>query len=274
MKINKIFYFLLFLFLPSSLIFAEFAVNPFTGNMDNTRKSSDSATGAETSTLNAVAVFGDTTGKTLKNTSVIIDDDGNLYLEGDVSGMDSGVGQNLVLNESENGNVGIWNASPEYPLDVGGNAKVMDKFIIGRTGGNGQYFQSNTDYTIYLRKESDDDFGILQLGALDVDYLRNTGGMYIDFDSTGANPTQDFSIKQAGDIKLFLEGETGNVGIGNGSPSNKLDIEYASGVSIETFRGTTDIDITGWILYNADGEACYIYPNAEQNAIIVSATAP
>ena len=39
-------------------------------------------------------------------------------------------------------------------------------------------------------------------------------------------------------------------------------------------KGATDTDITYWRLQNADGEACYIYPNATQDAIVVSNTKP
>ena len=53
-----------------------------------------------------------------------------------------------------------------------------------------------------------------------------------------------------------------------------LVVSDVSGEMVEVDRGTTDTDITFIKLYNADGEACYIYPNADQNAIVVQAAKP
>jgi len=39
-------------------------------------------------------------------------------------------------------------------------------------------------------------------------------------------------------------------------------------------RGSTDTDITYLMLKNADGEICYLYPNATQDALTVSNTKP
>lgn len=46
------------------------------------------------------------------------------------------------------------------------------------------------------------------------------------------------------------------------------------GLLFEIGRGETDTDITYLKMFNADGEACYVYPNADQNDITVSATKP
>ena len=59
---------------------------------------------------------------------------------------------------------------------------------------------------------------------------------------------------------------------------HRLNIELETIIrrinDISPKNGVTDTDITYITLKNADGEICYIYPNATQTDIIVSATKP
>lgn len=61
---------------------------------------------------------------------------------------------------------------------------------------------------------------------------------------------------------------------GGGSETKEVIIEFAPGVFVGVGRGVTDTDITYLAMKNADGELCYVYPNAAQNDITVSATKP
>jgi hypothetical protein len=91
--------------------------------------------------------------------------------------------------------------------------------------------------------------------------------------STGSGQNYLFDARLAG-VTKFNVTNGGNVGIGTASPTEKLDIGYASGVFLRSFRGTTDSDITGWIMTNENGDTCYVYPNAAGNGIEVSTTKP
>lgn len=46
------------------------------------------------------------------------------------------------------------------------------------------------------------------------------------------------------------------------------------GVYVKTFRGASDPDITGWIMTNASGTPCYVYPSSAGTGIVVSTTKP
>lgn len=58
------------------------------------------------------------------------------------------------------------------------------------------------------------------------------------------------------------------------APTGDFGVEYANGVDVKTFRGTTDTDITGWVMRNASGTAVYVYPNAGGNGLTASTTRP
>lgn len=85
-----------------------------------------------------------------------------------------------------------------------------------------------------------------------------------------------FEAYGATDNILFMLENDGDVGIGTDDPDERFEIEWSTNIDAEIGKGTgtVDPDITFIALRNADGEKCYIYPNAAQNAIIVSATKP
>lgn len=53
-----------------------------------------------------------------------------------------------------------------------------------------------------------------------------------------------------------------------------LNLNIDDGVYIKAFRGVADPDVTGWIMTNANGTPCYVYPNATGDGLTVSTTKP
>ena len=87
-------------------------------------------------------------------------------------------------------------------------------------------------------------------------------------DWTSTTSTQDgymaFSVVEDGSLNERIRiKSTGNI-----------VFKWATGVEAMLGRGETDTDITYIALYNADGEKCYIYPNTDQDDIVVSGTKP
>jgi hypothetical protein len=104
-------------------------------------------------------------------------------------------------------------------------------------------------------------------------------GLFVAVADGGTNRvmTSGYSLQKETPTKNIYQGGMviqGDVGIGTTSPQEKLDIGYASGVFLRAFRGTTDTDITGWIMTNENGDTCYVYPNAAGDGITVSTTKP
>jgi hypothetical protein len=104
-------------------------------------------------------------------------------------------------------------------------------------------------------------------------------GLFVAVSTTGTHRvmTSGYPLQTETPTKNIYQGGMviqGDVGIGTTSPQEKLDIGYASGVFLRAFRGTTDTDITGWIMTNENGDTCYVYPNAAGNGIEVSTTKP
>ncbi|MEZ5935825.1 MAG: hypothetical protein R3F54_28730 [Alphaproteobacteria bacterium] len=58
------------------------------------------------------------------------------------------------------------------------------------------------------------------------------------------------------------------------SQAEEFAIQFEGVVWGAIGRGTTDTDVVYLRLKNADGEACFIYPNATQDGIVVQATRP
>ncbi len=70
---------------------------------------------------------------------------------------------------------------------------------------------------------------------------------------------------------VFYEHSTRRIGIGTTAPSESFHIKFKYGIELKSFSSGP---ITGWIMNNADGEDCYVYPNAAGNALIISLTKP
>ena len=77
----------------------------------------------------------------------------------------------------------------------------------------------------------------------------------------------------AGNSITFTEG-LANATIDGGGTLGATTLGKAADILGEINQGDSDVDITYWLMYNADGEVCYVYPNATQDGILVSASKP
>ncbi len=111
------------------------------------------------------------------------DNDGGVMLSGS-----GATNYDMYINNS--GNVGIGTTSPGVKLDVDGQIRSDDSFL-------------------------------LQSGTTAIGSIRNQGGAF----DIRANSTRDVSIGSISNPQsLFVEGTNGNVGIGTTSPSQKLEV--------------------------------------------------
>ncbi len=149
-------------------------------------------------------------------------------------------GQGIDIKDNNNvivtsGNVGIGNTSPSYKLDLnGGTENTLASF-------------SSTDQTAQLRIVDSSNvpffFGVIGTGA------------YIT--PTGATPADGISIK-----------DTGNVGIGVASPTQKLQVQ---GSQVK-FTSTTSGENRFMFSSGDDGNnsAFYMYDSVQSNTILIN----
>ena len=115
------------------------------------------------------------------------------------------------------GNVGIGTDSPAGMLDVNGSIFFSDG------GSNKGSVRVLTAYTgAYYNNAGT--LGTWQVNTLDAVNFRSNSDLVIDYDNNGLNPSSHFAVTQDGVEQLYVEGTTGNVGIGTTSPLAKLDI--------------------------------------------------
>jgi len=82
------------------------------------------------------------------------------------------------------------------------------------------------------------------------------------------------------DASITFDGDSLNI-VANAVTSTDIIISASTttvkdgtGDQMDIGRGTGDTNITFIKLFNTDGEVAYIYPNADQNGIVVQATHP
>lgn len=96
-------------------------------------------------------------------------------------------------------------------------------------------------------------------------------GDFLDLNEYGGNTSLivhdgTYPGASTGNFKLY---KNPDLTIGGG-----LNLEIDDGVFLKAFRGVTDPDITGWVMTNASGTPCYIYPDAAGTGLTVSTTKP
>lgn len=194
------------------------------------------------------------------------------------------VDDNLLYVDTDSGFVGFNNLAPGYLIDADGDVNITGTLSVDT---DTLYVNSLTQYvgigTTSPGAELDVQGDVIINGDIAIsttDFVTDNVNGY-----TGvgiAKGSLNARLDVAGDVDVNGNSLVGastvfassGIGIGTTSVTEKLEVIYDTGVYIKTFRGTTDTDITGFEMKNADGEVCYVYPNADQNDIVVSSTKP
>jgi hypothetical protein len=209
--------------------------NPLTGKLDLVNTSGGGGgdvAGDTSSTNNAIARFDGTTGKSIKNSVVTIDDAGNV----------TGIGQ---LTTSSN-------------IRVNGQAGAGNAFSILNRGGTNRFAafqfqnQGSTRNTVGMYNGTGDDL-IINADVADVgrrQYIRFRPNVESDFNAQGGD--HDHRFRSSGDAQLlFLDGGENRVGIGTQTPTAKLDVNSDT-VRVRTARTPASATAAG----NA-GDICW-----------------
>jgi len=134
-----------------------------------------------------------------------------------------------VMHLDNDGKVGIGTTNPTYTLDVAGNI------------GFDEYLRHNDDTDTYLRLLPDT-FDIICGGVKLISYYESGN------DSVHVNPQNgdvNFIVdSDTEDNSLFVEGSSGNVGIGTGTPYSKLQIAGSLQFNVTVFTANDTLDET------------------------------
>jgi hypothetical protein len=191
----------------------------------------------------------------------LIGDGGNLTMKG-----------NLIVGDQ---------AETDFKFSLHGDAKITGRLRVNEIGDTGTYNLSPqavwiSSDSILLAKEYGDMSTRLRPGDSiaknDDSWIREIKSIeYGDFSHLGIG----FSYST---LIIYNGADVGDAGTTNCNawhyPDIKFTLSEANGVFLKTFRGVTDPDISGWIMTNASGTVCYVYPNSAGNGITVSTTKP
>ena len=128
--------------------------------------------------------------------------------------LDADGGTPILNIDSTNERVGIGTSSPDYALDVAGNI------------GLNEYIYHNGDSNTYIRFTTDD-INITVGGVNMMDFTEGASDSIV-FNEAGAD--LDFRVESNGQANMFvIDGGDDRIGIGTGSPMNRLHIKHAGG---------------------------------------------
>ena len=130
------------------------------------------------------------------------------------------------------GNVGIGTTSPDYQLDIHNDDKALMRLKSNKTSGDG-------DAILYLDSS--------QTGESDIDFMHD-GVMNWRLRTGDASGT-NFQIHDSGDASRFAIKQDGNVGIGETSPSYKLDVNGEVRIGNVLYIGKNTNDETAKTIY-------------------------
>lgn len=156
------------------------------------------------------------------------------------------------------GNIGINNSEPEYPLDITGHARIMDSsanvylyMTTGNTNTSAIYFGDEDNTTIgFVGYSHNSDYLYLGAGANTTCYIRN--------DRLGVNQSNpSYPLDVAGNARLY-----------NGSGSTSLFITASTSSSSILYFGDTSDSTEGWIGYDNSNEYMYIAANGSTTCYI------
>jgi hypothetical protein len=126
---------------------------------------------------------------------------------------------------NSNGSVGINSTSTSYKLDVGGNARFQDSVYINTsTGAGGLYVTRLGGASESVKIYTTDSTSIFETFQDE-----NTGGYgSMAFILDDGAPDPSYAFRYGSNVRLIIEGGTGNVGIGTTIPSAKLHVFKSS----------------------------------------------
>jgi hypothetical protein len=134
-----------------------------------------------------------------------------------------------TLRISANGSVGINSTSSSFKLDVGGNARFQDSvYIDTSTGSGGLYVTRLGSASESLKIYTSDSTSVFET------FQDENTGVYgsMAFVLDNGAPDPDFSFKYGSQVRLKIEGGTGDVILGDALLSSQEDTDIDTGVGI------------------------------------------
>ena len=192
--------------------------------------------------------------------------DGNKFYFYRGSGNPSNTSEAVIMTFDPSLNVGIGTTSPSYKLDVNGESNFNGVIRVGTVAVLNEVSNGNDIYANIrvIRNRSS----------------TNTDGMYINYDSTGTTSAHLRFYANGQNERMRIDANSGNVGIGSTSPTQKLDVAgsiYTSGKLVQrsatqSLSGTTGctIDLANGVVHilslaNATTISSFTYNSRDNN---------